>query len=107
MRAWVHFAACLAATFLAVGAASPSLSRDKNVWNYEGGLFVITNGSIPNGPCFRLAGRRTSGGFFEHLKRIHRDDGTIFWPGAEEGQNLPDQLNLAVVVHHPHHQTCA
>ena len=106
MRAWVHFAACLAATFLAVGAASPSLSRDKNVWNYEGGLFVITNGSIPNGPCFRLAGRVTSGDFFDHLKRIDKDNGTIFRQGSEEVQNFPEKLSLSFVVHDWYDQTC-
>ncbi len=106
MRAWVHFAACLAATLLVVRAASPSLSRDKNVWNYEGGLFVITNGSIPNGPCFRLAGRVTSGDFFDHLKRIDRDSGTIFRQGSEDVQNFPEKLTLAFAVHDWYDQTC-
>jgi len=106
MRAWVHFAACLATTLLVVCAASPSLLRDKNVWNYEGGLFVITNGSIPNGPCFRLAGRVTSGDFFDHLKRIDKDSGTIFRHDGEEVENFPEKLSLSFIVHDWYDQTC-
>src|SRR5260370_33561029 len=91
MRSWVAIFSCLSVALFAVCRAPAFRARDKNVWNYEGGLFVITNGSIPNGPWFRLAGRVTSGGFFEHLKPIHKDSGTIFHHGAGEVQNVPDQ----------------
>jgi hypothetical protein len=106
MRAWVHFGFCLAATVLVVCAAPYSDSRDKTVWNYEGGLGVITNGSIPDGPCFRLAGRVTSGDFFDHLKRIDRETGTIFRLGPEEVQSFPGKLSLAFMVHDWYDQTC-
>ncbi len=106
MRSWVAIFSCLSVALFAACIAPAFRARDKNVWNYEGGLFVITNGSIPNGPCFRLAGRVTSGDFFDHLKRIDKDSGTIFRHGAEEVQNFPDQLNLAFVVHDHFDQTC-
>jgi hypothetical protein len=82
------------------------VARDKSVWNYEGGVFVITNGSLPNGPCFRLAGRVTSGDFFDHLKRIDRETGTIFRLGTQTVENFPDQLTLSFLVHDHYDQTC-
>jgi len=106
MRTSSHFVFCLAAAALAVCAAPYSFSRDKTVWNYEGGLGVITNGAIPNGPCFRLAGRVTSGDFFDHLKRIDRENGTIFRLGSEEVRNFPETLTLAFMVHDWYDQTC-
>src|SRR5579859_3920965 len=106
MRAWVRFGLCLVALVLTISAGSSSFSRDKSVWNYEGGVFVITNGSIPDGPCFRLTGRVTSGDFFDHLKRIDKEDGTIFRIGSEEVQEFPEKLNLAFVVHDWYDQTC-
>jgi hypothetical protein len=106
MRAWVHFGFCLAATILVVCAAPFSRSRDKTVWNYEGGLGVITNGSIPDGPCFRLAGRVTSGDFFDHLKRIDRETGTIFRLGPQAVEHFPEQLTLSFSIHDWYDQTC-
>src|SRR5712671_3217428 len=106
MRTWLHFGFWLAATVLVVCAAPYSRSRDKTVWNYEGGLGVLTNGSIPDGPCFRLAGRVTSGDFFDHLKRVDRENGTLFRLGTEAVQNFPDELRLGFVVHDHYDQTC-
>lgn len=106
MRAWVHFVFCLAATVLAGCVAPYSFSRDKTVWNYEGGLGVITNGSIPDGPCFRLAGRVTSNDFFDHLKRFDRQEDTIFKLDTEEVEHFPEKLDLAFVVHDWYDQTC-
>src|SRR5712664_3014652 len=104
MRLLLHATRCAAA--LLILATTLAVARDKTVWSYEGGLFVITNGSIPNGPCFRLAGRVTGGDFFEHLKRIDKDTGTIFRRGAENVENFPDQLTLSFAVHDHYDQTC-
>ena len=104
MRLLLHATRCAAA--LLILATTLAVARDKTVWSYEGGLFVITNGSIPNGPCFRLAGRVTSGDFFEHLKRIDRESGTIFRRGSDSVENFPDQLTLSFVVHDWYDQTC-
>lgn len=104
MRLLLYVTRC-AAVLLTVCSAV-ALARDKNVWNYEGGLFVITNGAIPNGPCFRLAGRVTSGDFFDHLKRIDNEQGTIFRHGSETVENFPDLLTLSFMVHDHYDQTC-
>ena len=101
-----NFAYSLVALALACAAVTSILAGDKTTWNYEGGLFVITNGSIPRGPCFRLAGRVTSGDFFDRLKRIDRESGTIFRRGSETVENFPDQLTLSFLVHDHYDQTC-
>jgi hypothetical protein len=106
MRLLLHVARCAAALLLTCGALAPAGARDKTVWNYEGGLAVMTNGSISNGPCFRLVGNVTSGDFFDHLKRIDKESGTIFRLGTETVANFPNQLDLTFVVHDWYDQTC-
>jgi hypothetical protein len=106
MRLLLHVARCAAVLLLTCGALAPAGARDKTVWNYEGGLAVMTNGSISNGPCFRLVGNVTSGDFFDHLKRIDKESGTIFRLGTETVANFPNQLDLTFVVHDWYDQTC-
>jgi hypothetical protein len=107
VRSLLHnFACSLVALALACAAVTSILAGDKTTWNYEGGIFVITDGSITNGPCFRLAGRVTSGDFFDHLKRIDKATGTIFRLGSETVEHFPDQLTLTFLVHDLHAQTC-
>src|SRR2546430_10512874 len=43
--------------------------KGRNVWNYDGGVFFETDGSLPNGVCFRVHGQMSSGDFFNGLKR--------------------------------------
>jgi hypothetical protein len=73
-------------------------SRDKTVWNYDGGMFLETDGSLSNGVCFRLYGRVTSTGFFDNLKRIDNQHGTIFRRGSETVTQFPDELLLSFVI---------
>lgn len=106
MRLLLHATRCAAALLIVQCTFALALARDKTVWSYEGGLFLRTNGSIPNGPCFRLAGRVTSGDFFDHLKRFDKETGTIFRLGSETLKNFPDQLLLSFSVHDWYDQTC-
>jgi hypothetical protein len=87
-------------------AAGPGANHDKNVWNYEGGLFLQTNGSIPNGPCFRISGHVAAPGFFDNLKRIDTDDGATFRRGSENVTQFPDQISLQFVVFDHYDTTC-
>jgi hypothetical protein len=100
-----HVPACIlvAALLACLPAATANPSRDKSVWNYDGGILLITDGSISDGPCFRISGRVTAPQFFDNLKRIDRDDsGAIFRRGTETLTRFPDQLILAFVVYdHP------
>src|SRR2546421_2750278 len=101
----VSVALVLALVFLEP-ASLPQPARDKNVWNYEGGVSLITNGSIPDGPCFRISGRVTAPGFFDNLKRIDTEKGAIFRRGAEGVTSFPDKVLLTFIVRDHYDQTC-
>jgi hypothetical protein len=100
--------ACIGvALFVAVAAVPGSVpGHDKTVWNYEGGLFLQTNGSIPNGPCFRISGHVAAPGFFDNLKRVDTDSGAVFRRGSETVTHFPDMLSLQFVVFDHYDQTC-
>jgi len=69
------------------------------VENYYGGIFLLGEGGIPNGPCFRINGRVTSGDFFNELKSYDSADGVIFRRGTEEVTRFPEKLLLSLTVH--------
>src|ERR1700741_753575 len=88
-------ASFLAALLACLPLASAAPARDKSVWNYDGGIMVLTDGSIPDGPCFRISGRLTAPKFFDNLKRVDTNSGALFRRGAETVDAFPDQLLLA------------
>src|SRR5215471_16481114 len=63
------------ASFGRTSAATPS--EKDTVWNYDAGIFFATDGSVANGPCFRVTGKVTAPAFFDRPKRV-----TVF---AERG----------------------
>lgn len=73
--------------------------QEKTVWNYDGGIFLIGDGAVPSGPCFRIHGRVTSGDFFDDLKRIDTDSGTIYRRGAAAVAHFPEELLLSIEIH--------
>ena len=95
--------ACLPALPRAGGSAFAQPSHGKTVWNYDGGVYLVTDGGIPGGPCFRLHGRVTAPNFFDGLKRIDFDDAdTIFRRGDEVVTHYPDEVLLEFFIHdHP------
>ena len=66
--------------------------KGRNVWNYDGGVFFETDGSLPNGVCFRVHGQMSSGDFFNGLKRIDTDQSTVFQRGNETVTKFPDSV---------------
>lgn len=72
--------------------------KDKTVWNYEGGVFFVTDGSLPNGVCFRINGRMTSDDFFDGLKRIDTDDGTVFQRDTQPVTTFPDSVTVSFAI---------
>jgi hypothetical protein len=109
MRLRAHIPAYLSVAILLACipcAPSPQPLRNKNVWNYDGGILLQTNGSLPNGPCFRISGRVTAPAFFENLKRIDTDNGAIFRRGSETLTEFPDQLFLDFILFDHYDQTC-
>jgi hypothetical protein len=73
--------------------------HEKTVWNYDGGIFFQTVGSLPNGVCFHVYGRVTSEDFFNNMKRIDTDEGTIFRHDTETVTQFPESLVAAYAIH--------
>lgn len=72
--------------------------REKSVWSYDGGVFFETDGSLPNGVCFRIHGRMSSDDFFDGIKRIDTDQATIFRRGTETVTNFPDTVTISLAI---------
>ena len=72
--------------------------HEKAVWNYEGGVLFETDGSLPNGVCFRIYGVMNSGEFFGGLKRIDTDQGTQFRRGEEAVTKFPDSVTVTFSI---------
>ena len=104
-----HFSrmACVALAasfvFLPAGAQSQKKTKhpkkeDPKVENYYGGVFLVSDGGIPNGPCFRINGRISSAEFFNQLKSYESEDGTIFREGTSEVTQFPEKLLLSLTI---------
>ncbi len=73
-------------------------SREKSVWNYDAGVFFETDGSLPNGVCFRITGRMSAGRFFDGLKRVDTDQVTTFRRGTETLTQFPDSVTVVFSI---------
>jgi hypothetical protein len=71
----------------------------KSIWNFEGGVFLQTDGSLNEHTCFRLAGRLFAEHFFDNLKRVDDDQGTRYLRGKETVTEFPEALKLLFVIH--------
>jgi len=95
----------LAATFVLLPASAQTQKKtkkpkqpDPKVENYYGGVFLVGDGGVEDGPCFRINGRLTSADFFNQLKSYESDDGTIFKTGTTEVTQFPDKLLLSLTI---------
>lgn len=92
----------IASWMLALATAIPPAvaqpKHDKSVWNYDGGVFLETDGAIPGGACFRVKGRLTAPDFFDNLKREDTTSGTLFRRGNDILTEFPKQLLLTLVI---------
>jgi hypothetical protein len=86
--------------FLGCAPAAPlnQSKRDKSVWNYDGGVIFVTDGSLPNGVCFRVNGEVNAGEFFDHLKRVDNEHGTVFLRGTETVSEFPQALDVSFAI---------
>jgi len=71
----------------------------KTIWNFDGGVFLETDGSLSENTCFRLAGHMVDKGFFDNLKRIDDNQGTRYLRGKEVVTEFPEHLKLLFVIH--------
>ena len=72
--------------------------HDRTVWNYEGGVLFETDGSLPNGVCFRIYGIMNADDFFDSLKRVDTESGTQFLHGTETVAKFPDSVTVALSI---------
>jgi hypothetical protein len=88
--------------FLAFGASTSQRKHEKSVprtvWNFDGGVIFETDGNAPGGTCFRLSGRLTAPQFFDELKRIDDNSGTLYLRGTQVATEFPDQVALTFVI---------
>lgn len=89
---------CFPAAAQSKKKSKPPKPAETNVQNYYGGVFLMGDGGIPDGPCFRINGRVTSGGFFNDLKSYGTVDGTVFRLGTNEVALFPDKLLLSLTI---------
>lgn len=97
-----RIAALLALATAALLLIPPGNSaRDKETtWSYDGGVFMDTDGSLPNGICFKVKGRVSSSHFFDDLKRIDRIGAdTVFQRGTQTVTEFPDRLLLEFILY--------
>lgn len=99
------FFVALAASFVFLPASAQSQKKSKHpkpletkIQNYFGGVFLVGDGGIPDGPCFRINGRVTSAEFFNQLKSYDTVDGTIFRLGTKEVTQFPDKVLLSLTI---------
>jgi hypothetical protein len=98
------FSLALAVFFVLSPAGAQSQKKPKTrkpqaKMDYYGGVFFVSDGGIPDGPCFRINGRVTSARFFDDLKAFESAEGTIFRKGANEVSQFPDKLLLSLFIH--------
>jgi hypothetical protein len=73
--------------------------HEKTVWNFDGGISLITDGSLPDGPCFRLTGRVFAPDFFENLKRVDSEIGTVYRRGNDVVSVFPEKVQLDFTIY--------
>ena len=84
------------------GWAHASREKEKTIWNYDGGVQLVTDGNVPDGPCFRLTGRLTAENFFDNLRRVDTTTGTLYRRGNDVVTEFPERMNLSFVLYdHP------
>ena len=89
---------------MAPSGSTKQSKREKSVWNYDGGVVFATDGALPNGVCFRVSGEVNAGEFFDHLKRVDDQRGTVFRRGTETVSQFPKALDVSFDIHD---QPCA
>jgi hypothetical protein len=74
-------------------------NHETNVWNYDGGLQMMTDGQIPSGPCFSINGRVTAPDYFVNLKRVDTKTGAFIHRGKHIVAEFPETVHLSFVLY--------
>jgi hypothetical protein len=68
----------------------------RTVWNLDGGVFFATDGHLPNGSCFRLSGQLNAPDFFDGLRRVDSEDGTLYYLRNQLVTEYPDEVQIVI-----------
>jgi hypothetical protein len=79
-------------------ASFSQMKHGKSIWNYDGGVIFATDGSLPSGACFRVSGEVNAGVFFNNLKRVDGEHGTVFQRGTETVSQFPQALDISFAI---------
>jgi hypothetical protein len=95
----VFIVALLAIAVCLPGESTAQPNHEKSVWNYDGGILLVTDGAVGQGPCFRLSGKVSAPDFFDNLKRVDTNSGTLFRRGHDLVTEFPEQVHLTFVIY--------
>jgi hypothetical protein len=96
----VLFALMAIGVLVSLFAPERCTAGEKSVWNYDGGIFLETDGSLSSSTCFRVSGRVTANHFFDDLKRIDKKGAeTVFQRGKETVTEFPKLLLLQFALY--------
>jgi len=76
--------------------AGKGKAAKKTVWNLDGGVFFATDGHLPNGSCFRLSGQMNAPDFFDGLRRVDSEEGTVYYLRNQLVTEYPDQVQIVI-----------
>ncbi len=99
---WSVAALLLVAATAPAAPAQPKPTQSKHerrVWNFDGGISLGTEGSIPDGPCFKMTGRLFAPDFFDNLKRVDSELGTIYRRGNDVVSVFPEKMQLDFMMY--------
>jgi len=68
------------------------------VWSYERRRFFCDRWFATNGVCFRVSGEMNAAEFFDHLKRVDDEHGTVFRRGPETVSQFPEALAVSFAI---------
>src|SRR5262250_2728479 len=77
-------------------AGKPAAAGKHTVWNLDGGVFLSTDGHLPNGSCFRLNGQMNAPSFFDGLRRVDSEEGTFYYLRNRLVTEYPDEVQIVI-----------
>jgi hypothetical protein len=84
--------------FYVAGAVQAQKKASNEVRSRLGGLPFVTEGSLPDGTCFRISGRATNPEFFTTLVSTEEKDKVIFRRDSKVVTQFPALLSVVYVI---------
>jgi len=100
MGSRLRFAAVFLVSLCLCPTDSPHSEKKvlRDVRSYLGGVPFLTEGSLPNGTCFRISGRATNPDFFTTFTRTTEEEKVTFRRGSQIVTQFPESLSVVYVI---------